>query len=152
MSACRRMRHASPRVRFELDVEIAAPPEDVFDFLADPTNVPRWQESCVAAEPEGDDRIHETRSFMGRTMQVETEIVERERPRLFVVRSLGGPVRFTVRHELSPSADGTHLRVEAEGELAGGALGRLAGPLATRAAAKQFREDFERLQGLLQRG
>jgi carbon monoxide dehydrogenase subunit G len=135
-------------VNFEVVLAIAAPPEEVFDFLTDPTNLPRWQESCVAAESDGT-RIHETRSFMGHRAQVETEIVERERPHTFTVRSLGGPVHFTVRHELSPSGEGTKLRVDVEFELRGG-LGRVAGPLATRTAAKQFRSDFERLQQILQ--
>ena len=135
-------------MKFDLELAIAAPPEEVFDFLTDPANLPRWQESCVAAEGEGT-HIHETRSFMGRRAEVETEIVEAERPRVFVVRSAAGPVRFTVRHELEPAGEGTLLRVQADFELPGG-LGRIAGPLATRTAAKQFRSDFERLQQILQ--
>jgi carbon monoxide dehydrogenase subunit G len=134
-------------VRFELDVQIAAPPEEVFDFLSDPTNLPRWQESCVAVEPLGDDRIQETRSFMGHRAQVETEIVERERPHTFTVRSLGGPVRFTVRHELSPSGGGTQLRVEADGSAIGG---RLTAGVVARVAERQFRSDFERLREILE--
>lgn len=135
-------------MHFELELAITRPPEEVFDFLADPANLPRWQESCVAVEPH-DDGIRETRSFMGRHAQIETEIVERARPRLFTVRSVAGPLRFTVRHQLEPQDGGTLLRVDAEVELPAG-LGRLAAPLATRTAAKQFRGDFERLQQLLQ--
>ena len=133
-------------MRFELELTIAAPPEDVFDFLSDPTNLPRWQESCVAAESDGT-RIRETRSFMGHRAQVETEIVERERPHTFTVRSLGGPVRFTVRHELSPSGDGTQLRVDAEGSAIGG---RLTAGVVARVAERQFRGDFERLREILE--
>ena len=135
-------------MKFDLELAIAAPPEEVFDFLTDPTNLPRWQESCIAAEGDGA-RIRETRSFMGRRAQVETEIVESERPRLFTIRSAAGPVRFSVRHELSAAAGGTLLRVDAEFELPRG-VGRLAGPLAARTAEKQFRGDFERLQQILE--
>ncbi len=84
---------------------------------------------------------------MGRSAEVETEVVERELPRVFAVRSAGGPVTFAVRHELEPSGNGTRVRVEAEGEAPGGRLG--AG-IAKRLAERQFRSDFERLKSILE--
>ena len=63
------------------------------------------------------------------------------------VRSLGGPVHFTVRHELSPSGEGTQLRVEAEGSAVGG---RLTAGVVGRVAARQFRGDFDRLREILE--
>ena len=134
-------------MRFELELAIAAPPQEIFDFLADPSNLPRWQESCIAAEPRGD-RILETRSFMGRRAQVETEILEQERPRLFTVRSAAGPVRFTVRHELEASESGTTMTVTGEGDAA--LVPGFASGIMARRAEKQFRKDFERLKKRLE--
>lgn len=42
---------------WELTVDIAAPPEVVWDLVGDPTGVPRWFTKYVAAEVDGDTRV-----------------------------------------------------------------------------------------------
>ena len=53
-------------------------------------------------------------------------VVESEPPRLFTLKALAGPVRFTVRHELEPAEGGTRLTVVAEGDVPGFANGIVA--------------------------
>jgi len=132
-------------MRAELTIEIARPPEEVFAYLTDASNVPQWQ-SGVRSATLRDGRIEETRSLFGRELHTTLEIVEQEAPRLFTLRAQSSPVPFTVRHELEPAAEGTRLTVTAEAETHGFGSGLLA-----RRAEKQFRKDFSRLKEILER-
>jgi uncharacterized protein YndB with AHSA1/START domain len=135
-------------VRAELVVEIARPPEEVYAYLTDVSNLPSWQSGVHAARREGS-QIHESRHMLGRELHTTLEIEEEEPPRVFALRALNSPVPFTVRHELEPSGDGTRLRVVGEGDP--GMLPGFAAGIMTRRAEKQFRKDFERLKQLLER-
>ena len=132
-------------MRAELTIEIARTPEDVFAYLTDVSNLPAWQ-AGVKSATRRDGRIEESRSLLGRELDTTLEIVDEESPRLFTLRALDGPVRFTVRHELEAAGGGTRLTVTAEGEVPGFAAGLLA-----RGAERQFRKDFERLKQILER-
>jgi len=134
-------------VRAEVVVEIARPPEEVYAYLTDVSNLPRWQSGVHAARREGS-RIHESRHMLGRELRTTLEIEEEDPPRVFALRALTSPVPFSVRHELEPSGAGTRLRVVGEGD-AGMLPGFAAGVMARR-AEKQFRKDFERLKQLLE--
>jgi carbon monoxide dehydrogenase subunit G len=131
-------------VRAELTIAIARTPEDVFSYLIDVSNLPVWQAGVKTATLR-DGRIEESRTLLGRELNTTLEVVEQEPPRLFTLRALGGPVRFTVRHELEPADGGTRLTVTAEGDVPGFAAGLLA-----RGAEKQLRRDFERLKQILE--
>lgn len=133
-------------MRAELTIEIARPPEEVYAYLTDVSNVPAWQ-SGVRSATLRDGRIEESRSLLGREFHTTLEIVEQEALRLFALRALDSPVPFTVRHELEPAETGTRLTVTAEGEVPGFAAG-----LVARRAERQFRKDFERLKQILEAG
>jgi len=135
-------------VRAELTVEIARPPEEVFDYLVDVSNLPSWQSGVRSARREGE-RIHEARHLLGRELTTTLAIDEEERPRLFAIRALDSPVPFSVRHQLEPNgAGGTRLSVVGEGDA--GMLPGFAAGIMARRAEKQFRKDFERLKRLLE--
>jgi carbon monoxide dehydrogenase subunit G len=127
-------------VRAELTIEIQRPPEDVFAYLTDVSNVPSWQ-SGVKSSTRRDGRIEESRSLLGREVHTTLEIVDEEKPRLFTLRALDSPVPFSVRHELEAADGGTRLRVIAEGDVPG-----FAAKLFARRAEGQFRRDFTRLK------
>jgi carbon monoxide dehydrogenase subunit G len=131
-------------VRAELTIEIARPPEDVFSYLTDVSNLPAWQTGLKSAALR-DGRIEESRSLLGRELHTTLEIVEQEEPRLFTLRAVDGPVPFTVRHELEPAKGGTRLTVTVDGDVPGFAAGLLA-----RRAEKQFGKDFARLKKILE--
>jgi carbon monoxide dehydrogenase subunit G len=131
-------------VRAELTIEIARTPEDVFAYLTDVSNLPNWQAGVKSATL-NEGRIEESRSLLGHELHTTFEVVEQEGPRLFTLRSLGGPLALSVRHELEPADGGTRLTVVADGEVPGFAAGLLA-----RRAEKQFRKDFERLKKILE--
>ena len=138
----------------ELAIEIERSPEDVFAYLTDVSNLPRWQSGVHGAElvgggePCAGARIAESRHMLGRELHTTLEIADFEPPRVFGLRALDGPVQFSVRHELEPVGEGTRLRVIGEAEIAhlpGFAVGLMA-----RRARKQFQKDFERLKHILE--
>ncbi len=129
----------------ELAIEIERTPEDVFAYLTDVSNVPSWQ-SGVKSSSLRDGRIEESRTLLGRDIDTTLEIVAQEEPRLFTLRALNGPVRFTVQHELEAANGGTRLTVTADGDVPGG----FAAGFVARKVEKQFRKDFERLKRILE--
>jgi uncharacterized protein YndB with AHSA1/START domain len=141
-------------IRIELTIEIERAPEEVFELLSDIERLPEWQTSAVEAHTDGPlregSRISEKRRLLGREADTELEVVAYEPPTRLTLRSLGGPVNFTVDHELVEERGGTHLTFVAEAEPS--ALLRLAERMLARKAEQQFRQDFDRLKDLLEAG
>jgi uncharacterized protein YndB with AHSA1/START domain len=139
-------------VRFDVEIDIDRPPEDVYGFLTDIPRLPEWQRSAVSAEAEGPlavgTRIRETRRFLGREYRVVHEVTTYDPPHRFDIRAVEGPIPLTVRHTLEPSGGGTHLEVVGEANPKG--LLRFAAGGIGKTAEAEFHRDFERLKELLE--
>jgi carbon monoxide dehydrogenase subunit G len=139
-------------VRIELTIDVARPAEDVFTYLVDLDRLPEWQESAVesrADEPLAEGvRIFECRRAMGREIHSELQVTEFDRPRRLTLKTLKGPVKFTVDHRLAGADGGTRLTVVAEGKAGG--LMRLGEPVLARTVEAEMRKDFDRLKELLE--
>ena len=139
-------------VRIELTIDVARPAEDVFAYLVDLDRLPEWQESAVesrADEPLAEGvRIFECRRALGREVHSELEVTEFEPSRRLMLKTLKGPVRFTVDHRLAESDGGTRLTVVAQGKAGG--LMRLGEPMLARTVEAEMRKDFDRLKELLE--
>lgn len=115
-------------------VRLDSPIEEVFDFLADGTNNPRWQRFVVRTAPSNDavgvghTFSQRVRHPLGFTVPADLRVTEYERPRrLSVMVTAGGPIRPTITYELTPDGeDITILRCTVERPLAG--MARLAAP------------------------
>jgi uncharacterized protein YndB with AHSA1/START domain len=140
-------------IRIELTLAIERPPEDVFELLSDIERLPEWQSTAVEAHTDGPlregSRVSEKRRLLGREVDSELEVVAYEPPRRLTLRSLSGPVTFTVDHELVEEGGETQLTFVAEAEP--GLFLKLAEPVLARTAEQEFRKDFDRLKELLQR-
>ena len=134
-------------VHAEVVIDIDRSPEDVYAYLTDVSNLPKWQSGVYSARREGS-QIHESRHMLGRELSTTLEIEEEDPPRVFALRAVNSPVPFSVRHELEPSGGGTRLTVTGEGDA--GMLPGFAAGIMARRAEKQFRKDFERLKRLLE--
>lgn len=135
---------------YEHELEIERPPEEVYAFLAAPENLPRWQSDVLEVRPETETRFLEVRTFVGRRVESTLEVTAATPGREYSLRSVAGPVRFSVRHLLEPAGEGrTRLLVAGEAEAVGG-LFKLGGRLLRRAAERRVREDFTRLKTQLE--
>lgn len=137
--------------RFELTVEIARSPEDVFAYLTEVSKLPDWQSSATAVEADGtvqlETRIRERRAFLGRDVRTELEVTAYDPPQRFDVTSRSGPVPFSIHHALERTADGTRLQVAVDVTL--GPMLRIAAQGPPKLAEREFRADFERLRRIL---
>jgi hypothetical protein len=79
----------------------------------------------------------------------ELEIVARERPTEFAMRTTSGPTPFHYRYRFAGKNGDTVVRLKAEVELAGPAL--VLAPLAGRAIKRGVDANFRALRGILER-
>jgi uncharacterized protein YndB with AHSA1/START domain len=115
-------------------VRVERPIEEVFDFLADGTNNPRWQRFVLRTAPTneavgvGHTFSQRVRHPLGFTVSADFRITEYERPqRLSAIITAGGPIRPTITYELTPDGEkATVLRCTVEHRFAG--MARLAAP------------------------
>jgi carbon monoxide dehydrogenase subunit G len=137
-------------VQYEHEIEIERSPEDVYAFLSDLENLPRWQSGVLDVRRESDTGFVEVRTFVGRRIESTLEVTAAEPGREFSLHTASGPVRFSVRHFLEPAGEGrTRVRVVGDAEGVGG-LFKLGGRLLKRAAERRVKEDFARLKALLE--
>jgi uncharacterized protein YndB with AHSA1/START domain len=138
----------------ERSIEIARPPGEVFAFLADARNDPRWCASVVACEqqagegPGPDARYlarHKPTPFH-RVMPRSIEVVEYAPPRLLRWRQEDGNGVFHIAYEIEPVGEGARFtqRDRIEWKVPGVA-GRLAERLFVRRHIGAQMEEVKRL-------
>ena len=129
-------------------IRIARPRADVFALLSDPLRFPLWNSAVTAVDGSG------TRYVMHRSLPTGPaenglEVVEREAPGRFGIRTTSGPTPFLYRYSLTEAGDATVVALDAAVEL-DGAFGRL-GPLASRAVKRGIDANLATLRDALER-
>ena len=138
---------------FELTAHIDRPAEEVFAFLAQPANLPRWQTSLIAVRPHRRGALRpgvevtETRRFLGRVMETTWVCTEHAPSRRSVIECEEGPVPFRGIWDLEAEGEATRFRWTLE---TGGLAARLACGLTRRLARAELAADTERLKELLE--
>ena len=89
-------------------------PEQAFDYLADPSNDTEWQAACRRAELLDSSLRVGSRyrigfSLLGRQMDFQCEVTERERASRYAFRVLEGSFTYRGAYRLSPEAQGTRV-------------------------------------------
>jgi carbon monoxide dehydrogenase subunit G len=140
-------------VRLEHSLLIHRPVAEVFAFVADPDNLPRWQSGLLEVEKLSGDggvgsRHREVRSMLGRRIEQVLEITALTPDRRLDLEVIEGPMHLSVEHTFEPVGRGTRITVVGHGEP--GTLSSFAGPLITRAVKKQSQSDFARLRKVLE--
>ena len=136
------------------DIEIERPVEEVFEFVADARNDPRWCPRVLSCEQvEGDgpaagarfEALH--RPTLRRRHIRSIETVEFDPPRRIVWRQTDEVGAFTITYELDTSADGTRLvqRDEIDWRIA-----RPFVPLGSRIVRRHMRDQLATLKRVLE--
>lgn len=106
---------------------IAAMPEEVIAFIADPVNAPRWMKALEVSEPITDgpirvgSRFREIQSAGGRRIETVCEIVEFDGRSRYAWKSVSdGPARYGGGFTAVAVAGGTELRYEGWATTSGG--------------------------------
>ena len=130
-------------MRIEQTFTVARPPEVVFDYLTDPTNLAKWQTSKTSVEQITDGpvglgtRIRErTKPPGGKEFEQVVEFTTFDRPRHVHTHIVEGPYPIDGTWTFEPDGEGTRVHFVAEGELRGAM--RFAAPLMKPLMRRQF--------------
>jgi uncharacterized protein YndB with AHSA1/START domain len=140
-------------MKFENSVTIRRPPSEVFTFVADPANIPKWNYAIVSARQVSPGlvgvgtRIQQTRSIP-RPSTEELVVTEFVPERRMVLQGDIGPLSGTLTYQIDEVADGSRLTNAAD--LSGrGPMGLLA-PLAITRVRDAVAANLNTLRDLLE--
>jgi uncharacterized protein YndB with AHSA1/START domain len=144
-------------MKVERTVEIAAPPERVYEVVMDPSRLGEWvtiHHRLEGSPPDRLERGSKLTQFLkiaGRRFKVRWTVVEND-PCKHVIWEGRGPVASHARVEygFTPNRGGTSFRYTNEYDLPGRALGRLAGRTVSRIAARELNGSLQRLKSLVE--
>jgi uncharacterized protein YndB with AHSA1/START domain len=143
--------------RVEASAVIAAIPEEVFAFLADPANLPRWQTGIVSAERTSPDPVgvgstaRVVRELAGQRMAVDLTVTAYEAGRRLVLASEVSGIGVEATLDLQPRELATDLRFEMTIRAQNVFMAPLEGMVAG-AAEHDLADSLRRLQAVLSDG
>lgn len=96
-------------MEFETSVRIERAVDEVFDYVSDPRNFPHWNSavqavSVTSGEGDAGSTYLMERELPGGPAQNELEILDRNRPTEFAIRTTSGPTPFVYRYDSTPTA------------------------------------------------
>jgi uncharacterized membrane protein len=129
-------------IKVEKTGVVDRPLEEVFAFIGDQQNAPRWQAGLVEVKrvtegPPGIGTKHTlVRNFMGRRLEASNEYVAYEPGKLITFKSTSGPVAFEASYLFQSVAGGTEVTSRIEMDAKG--LVSLAEPLIARSLRREM--------------
>jgi carbon monoxide dehydrogenase subunit G len=143
-------------IRFETDIRIDRPAEEVFDVVSDPLRFPVWN-SAVKAMRLVSGQAREPGSIYSMERELpsgkaenDLEVTARRRPTEFGVRTISGPTPFAYTYRFAAEGSATLVTVDARVELDG--VAGLLGPLAGRAIRRGVDANLGELKRSLESG
>ena len=140
----------------KVSVLIARPLDEVFAFVEDARNRPRWDDSVISEELTSPEPITvgttvRTRlKSMGREYEYTWEVVEHEPPSRMTIESTSGPFPTTLAYRLAERDGATRVDFSVTGRPGG--LLRLFQPLIARTTQANLDRGFPRLKQVLESG
>jgi acetyl-CoA C-acetyltransferase len=144
-------------MKVERTVQIAAPPEEVYDLIADPDRLGEWVTIHQYVDGSAPDelvkgaKMAQCLKLAGRKFKVKWKVVESDRPNRLVWEGRG-PVRSKAKvvNQLEAVDGGTRFSYLNEFSLPGGPLGNMAGPVVRRVTGKELDATLQKLKALLE--
>jgi len=140
--------------KFEINLIINRPIEEVFAFISNAENLPLWRATALevrsaSSGPIGVGSVFRGRfTFLGRPFDGNFEISAHDPHRSYATRMVDGPFPLETRYTLEPIESGTRLLFVAEGEPGG--FFKLAEPLVVSLAKRSFEADLHNLKEMLE--
>jgi carbon monoxide dehydrogenase subunit G len=135
----------------ETSIVIGRPAGEVFAFLADPRNTPRWTPSVKTVTVDGPMRVgargRDVLNSLGRRLEENWLITKHEPGRRYAFQ-YEGPLSGVVVYTLEPVAEGT--RVTCRADLRGRGFFKLLTPLMAMEGKKEDEANFRRLKQLVE--
>ena len=140
-------------ISFEKSFWTSKSPQEVFDYLSDPTNDAEWRESSVAAEwtsdsPHGVGSTYKSvDKLMGRKIEATQEITAWDSPNQFGFKGASGPMSFELTMTFEAQDNGTKATISVEAQ--SGGLFKMAENLFGKQMEKQFSTDMASLKRVM---
>ena len=132
---------------------IAAPVHEVFAFVADLTNQPRWQVGVISANVVGGgpigvgSQVRVAASYQGRSGESDIEVTEYT-PDERISFHTTVPIRARGSYAVRPDGAGTRVSVSGSAQLEGAAS--LASGIAEKMIEREMKKSLERLKSILE--
>jgi uncharacterized protein YndB with AHSA1/START domain len=141
-------------IAFQTSVRVAHPIEEVFAFVSDPLLFPRWN-SAVQTVHSTSEQSGEPGSTYSMRRQLPTghvenelEVLSREPPTEFRIRTTSGPTPFLYHYRFVSDGADTVVHLDASVELPGATP--VLGPLAARGVRRGVDANLAALKGVLE--
>lgn len=141
-------------INFELSTLVDRPMEDVFAFLSNPLNLPKWQSMIASIEQVTPGAVgvgskyNVHAALMGRSIDGVMELIACEPPTKFGFTNKAGPMEVTVNVTLKPVGTGAKITLNAQGNPAG--MFKLAEAPLTHQIKSQMEANLAKLKSLLE--
>ena len=141
-------------IQVEASVVISRPPEEVFAYISNFENNPRWQGGMKEARftsqgPLGVGSTYaQVATFLGRRVESTFEVVDYQPNRLIKATSTSGSFPITFTRIVEPVDHGTKVSAIVEGDAAG--FFKLAQPLLARMVQRSVDADYTNLKDILE--
>lgn len=112
-------------ITLDLSTLVDRPVPEIFDFLSDPLNLPKWQsmvariEQATPGEPAIGTKYRVFAQALGRNIEGEMQITAFEPPHKVGFVNQSGPMRVNITVTLKPVGSGAKIALHAEGNPAG---------------------------------
>ena len=106
--------------RVQRTAQIAAPPAEVYAFLAEPANLPRWQAGIISAERTSPpptavgSTARVVLELMGQQVSAEITVREADPPRRLALAASVSGMGIVARLDLTPHDGGTEITLASE--------------------------------------
>lgn len=144
-------------MKVERDVHIAAPPEEAYETVMDPSRLGDWVSIHRGFKEDPPDRLERGSKLVqrlkvaGQGFTVRWTVTEADRPDQVTWEGAGpAGTKAKVVYGFGAEDGGTRFSYVNEYELPGGAAGRMAGKAVARAAGREVDRSLGRLKALLE--
>jgi uncharacterized protein YndB with AHSA1/START domain len=140
--------------QLELSVVINRPVEEVFAFISNPENYPKWSSvsrevKITSAGPIGVGSTYRSVvTFLGRRIEGDIEFTEYEPNRSYTQKTISGPIPIESRMTFERVEGGTRVTNHQVAELGG--FFKMAEPLLVSMVKRQFETDTANLKDLME--
>ena len=141
-------------IELERSLTIRRPVEEVFAFVTNVENSPRWQAWAVDARVVSEGplgvgtRYEYVARFLGRKIESQSEVTAYEPDKRYAWKVTSGPIPAEASLDFEPVNEGTRIILTGKGEPGG--FFRLAEPPIGRILKRQVDTDIENLKDLLE--
>lgn len=143
-------------IGFQTSIVIERPIEGVFAYVSDPSNFPSWNSAVEIVRPTspGPRGVGSTYSMerqlpTGRATN-QLEIVVRECPREFAIRTTNGPTPFLYRYRFAGEVENRRTVIELDGQVGLAAAAGLIPQLVRRAVRRGVEDNLTTLKLILE--